>query len=98
MVVCAIDRPRSVHQVTQTDLEPEIPPNAQDDDFAVEVATLEQLLHDLQLAHCRPQLVQHTNLADPTAPFAPEPKKLPCSAENRRRSAITRAIEGGAAA
>src|SRR5712672_2802767 len=62
-----------LHQVTQTDLEPEIPPNAQDDDFAVEVATLEQLLHDLQLAHCRPQLVQHTNLADPTAPFAPEP-------------------------
>src|ERR1700674_1322928 len=62
-----------LHQVTQTDLEPEIPANAQDDDFAVEVATLEQLLHDLQLAHCRPQLVQHTNLADPTAPFAPEP-------------------------
>src|ERR1700731_5107192 len=66
-----------LHQVTQTDLEPEIPPNAQDDDFAVEVATLEQLLHDLQLAHCRPQLVQHTNLADPTAPFAPEPSLEP---------------------
>src|ERR1700732_2733245 len=86
-----------LHQVTQTDLEPEIPPNAQDDDFAVEVATLEQLLHDLQLAHCRPQLVQHTNLADPTAPFAPEPAFFRKAIKRQQRCPQTITLDGYAA-
>jgi len=43
-----------LHQVSQAQLESKIPAHAQDDDFAVEVATLEQFLHALQLAYCRP--------------------------------------------
>src|SRR5882762_8901360 len=58
-----------LHQVAQTELESKIPAHAQDDDFAVEVATLEQLRYRLQLAHRRPQPVQHDSVADPTAPF-----------------------------
>ena len=38
-----------LHQVAQTELEPKIPAHAQNDDFAVEVATLEQLRYRLQL-------------------------------------------------
>src|ERR1700738_3203777 len=62
-----------LHQVAQTELEAKVPAHAQDDDFAVEVATLEQLRYRLQLAHRRPQPVQRDSVADPTAPFAPEP-------------------------
>src|ERR1700738_3272014 len=62
-----------LHQVAQTELEAKIPAHAQDDDFAVAVATLEQLRYRLQLAHRRPQPVQHANVADRTPPFAPEP-------------------------
>jgi hypothetical protein len=47
-----------LHQVSQAQLEAKIPAHAQDDDFAVEVATLEQFLHTLQLAHCRPSAIQ----------------------------------------
>jgi hypothetical protein len=36
-----------LHHVAQTQLEPKIPAHAQDDDFAVEVATLEQLRYRL---------------------------------------------------
>jgi len=52
IVVCAIDsRARHhLHQVAQTELEAKIPAHAQDDDFAVEVATFEQLRYRLQLA------------------------------------------------
>jgi hypothetical protein len=39
-----------LHQVAQTELESKIPVNGQDDEFAVEVATLEQLRYRLQLA------------------------------------------------
>jgi hypothetical protein len=61
------------HQIAQTELEPKIPAHAQNDDFAVEVATFEQLRHRLQLAHGRPQPSQHANVADRAPPFAPEP-------------------------
>ena len=50
MVVWASDRPRSAiisTQVSQAQLEAKIPAHAQDDDLAVEVATLEQLLDAL---------------------------------------------------
>src|SRR5882724_6035959 len=67
-----------LHKVAQTELEPKIPANAQDDDFAVEGATLKQYRFCLQLAHRRPQPVQHGSVADPTAPFAPEPDFLTC--------------------
>jgi hypothetical protein len=40
-----------LHQVTQAELEPEIPPHAQQDDLAVEVSTREQLFQALQLVH-----------------------------------------------
>ena len=65
-------------QIPQTELEPKIPAHAQDDDFAVEVATFEQLRHHLQLAHRRPQPAQHANVADRPPPFAPEPRKVGC--------------------
>jgi len=50
MVVCAIDS-HHLHQVSKAKLESKIPAHAQDDDFAVEVPTLEQLRYGLQLAH-----------------------------------------------
>src|ERR1700730_15329105 len=62
-----------LYQVAQTELEPKIPAHAQNDDFAVEVATLEQLRYRLQLAHRRPQPAQHANVVDRPPPFAPEP-------------------------
>src|SRR5713226_9444900 len=62
-----------LHQVSQTHLESKIPAHAQDDDFAIEVATLEQLLHALPLAHCRPSASSAVSIADRIAPFAPEP-------------------------
>jgi hypothetical protein len=65
-----------LYQVPQTELEPKILAHAQDDDFAVEVATLKQVRYRLQLAHRGPQPVQHDSVADPTAPFAPEPYQL----------------------
>src|SRR6267378_3504310 len=65
-----------LYQVAQTELEPKIPAHAQDDDFAVEVATLEQLRYRLQLAHRRPQPAQHANVVDRSPPFAPEPASL----------------------
>src|SRR5271168_5038385 len=43
-----------LHQVSQAQLEAKIPAYAQDDDLAVEVATLEQLLDAHQLAHAHP--------------------------------------------
>jgi hypothetical protein len=76
MVVCAIDRPRSAIISTRSrklSLNRKIPTHAQDDDPAVEISTFEQLLRDIQLAHCRPQPVQRGSVADRTAPFAPEP-------------------------
>src|SRR5260221_425276 len=62
-----------LHQVSQAQLESKIPAHAQDDDFAVEVATLEQLLQALQLYHCRPSASSAASIADRIAPFAPEP-------------------------
>src|SRR5258708_7136402 len=64
-----------LHQVSQTQLESKIPAHAQNDDFAVEVATLEQLLHALQLAHCRPSTSSAATISDRIAPFAPEPER-----------------------
>src|SRR5882724_1220936 len=86
-----------LHKVAQTELEPKIPANAQDDDFAVEGATLKQYRFCLQLAHRRPQPVQHGSVADPTAPFAPEPSSAPgtcCRARRARRFGSTRARLG----
>jgi hypothetical protein len=75
-----------LHQVSQTELEPKIPAHAQDDDFAVEVATLKQLRYGLQLAYRRPQPVQHANVADRTPPFAPEPlPTVPAATDTRRK-------------
>ena len=81
MVVCAIDRPaldHHLHKVSQTQLKAKIPAHAQDDDVAIEVATLEQLFYSLQFGHCRPRLVEHASIADRTVPFAPEPQQEPC--------------------
>src|ERR1700738_5206979 len=69
-----------LHQVAQTELEAKIPAPPQDDDFAVEVATLEQLRYRLQLAHRRPQPAQHANVVDRSPPFAPEPLRAMTSA------------------
>src|SRR5260221_842282 len=65
-----------LHQVSQAQLEAKIPGHAQDDNFAVEVATLEQLLHALQLYHCRPSASSAASIADRIAPFAPEPQSV----------------------
>ena len=76
IVVCAIDRPRSAIISTRSrklKLKAKISAHAQDDDPAVEVATLGQLLYGLQLAHCRSQPVPGASVADWTPSFAPEP-------------------------
>ena len=45
----------SPHQVTKAQLEAQIPANAQHDDLALEVPTLEQLVHALELLrHVQP--------------------------------------------
>src|SRR5260370_32495211 len=66
-----------LHQISQAQLESKVPAHAQDDDFAVEVATLEQLLQALQLSHCRPSASSAASIADRIAPFAPEPHFVP---------------------
>src|SRR5512133_270078 len=60
-----------LHQVSQAQLESKIPTHAQDNDLAVEVAALEQLLHAPQLAHCRPSASSAASIADWRPLFAP---------------------------
>src|SRR5580693_774928 len=62
-----------LHQVSQAQLEAKIPAHAQDDDLAVEVATLEQLLDAHQLAHAHPSGSSADIIASQILPFAPEP-------------------------
>src|SRR5580658_4675808 len=62
-----------LHQVSQAQLEAKIPAHAQDDDLAVEVATLEQLLDAHQLAHAHPSGSSADIIAGQILPFAPEP-------------------------
>src|SRR5277367_4960934 len=62
-----------LHQVSQAQLEAKIPAHAQDDDLAVEVATLEQLLDAHQLAHAHPSGSSADIIAGHILPFAPEP-------------------------
>src|ERR1700747_3280379 len=71
-----------LHKVSQTQLKAKIPAHAQDDDVAVEVATLEQLFYSLQFGHCRPRLAQHTTRAHRAVPFAPEPRRCLVPVEN----------------
>src|SRR5262249_13433705 len=80
-----------LYQVAQTELEPQIPPHAQDDDFAVELPTFEQLRYRLQLAHRRPQPDQHAKIADRAPSLAPEPCVRPLSPTGVR----TRRTAGG---
>ena len=78
MVVWASDRPRSAiisTKVSQAQLEAKIPAHAQDDDLAVEVATLEQLLDAHQLAHAHPSGSSADIIAGQIPPFAPEPDR-----------------------
>src|SRR5205807_10082241 len=65
-----------LHQVSQAQLKSKIPAHAQDDDVAVEVTTLEQLLDRLQLGHCRPSARSARQRSRSTVPFAPEPVDL----------------------
>src|SRR5271163_1944908 len=62
-----------LHQVSQAQLEAKIPAHAQDDDLAVKVATLEQLLDAHQLAHAHPSGSSADMIAGQILPFAPEP-------------------------
>jgi hypothetical protein len=62
-----------LHQVSQAQLEAKIPAHAQDDDLAVKVATLEQLLDAHQLAHAHPSGSSADIIAGQILPFAPEP-------------------------
>jgi hypothetical protein len=63
-----------LHQVSQAQLEAKIPAHAQDDDLAVEVATLEQLLDAAhQLAHAHPSGSSADIIAGQILPFAPVP-------------------------
>src|SRR6476660_8180564 len=67
-----------LHQVSQTQLEAKIPAHAQDDDLAVKVATLEQLLDAHQLALAHPSGSSADIIAGQILPFAPEPYKAGC--------------------
>jgi hypothetical protein len=62
-----------LYQVAQAQLEAKIPAHAQDDDLAVEVTTLEQLLDAHQLAHAHPSGSSADIIAGQILPFAPEP-------------------------
>src|SRR5580693_9292037 len=62
-----------VHRGSQGQLEAKIPAHAQDDDLAVKVATLEQLLDAHQLAHAHPSGSSADIIAGQILPFAPEP-------------------------
>src|SRR5271156_2127603 len=62
-----------LHQVSQAELEAKIPAHAQDDDLAVKVATLEQLLDAHQLPHAHPSGSSADGIASQILPFAPEP-------------------------
>src|ERR1700722_2197442 len=64
-----------LHQVSQAQLEAKIPAHAQDDDLAVKVATLEQLLDAHQLAHAHPSGSSADIIAAQILPFAPEPPR-----------------------
>src|SRR5580700_6282973 len=66
-----------LHQVSQAQLEAKIPAHAQDDDLAVKVATLEQLLDAHQLAHAHPSGSSADIIAGQILPFAPEPDAEP---------------------
>src|SRR5580700_6655833 len=66
-----------LHQVSQAQLEAKIPAHAQDDDLAVKVATLEQLLDAHQLAHAHPSGNSADIIAGQILPFAPEPRRQP---------------------
>ena len=68
-----------LHQVSLAQLEAKIPAHAQDDDLAVEVATLEQLLDAHQLAHAHPSGSSADIIAGRILPFAPEPLIGPTS-------------------
>jgi hypothetical protein len=66
-----------LHQVSLAQLEAKIAAHAQDDDLAVEVATLEQLLDAHQLAHAHPSGSSADILAGQILPFAPVPSSPP---------------------
>jgi hypothetical protein len=78
-----------LHQVSQAQLEAEIPAHAQDDDLAVEVATLKQLLDAHQLAHAHPSGSSADIIVGQILPFAPEPGDAP-SAHRYRGTPSTR--------
>jgi hypothetical protein len=60
-------------QVAQAELEAQVPSHAQNDDFAIKVATCEQLLHTFAPAHTVPQFAERSSLPDQQQLFAPEP-------------------------
>src|SRR5215467_734262 len=92
MIVSMRDRQAALghhlRQVAQTELEPKIPAHAQDDDFAVEVATFEKLRYRLQLAHRQPQPAQHAKITDRAPSFAPEPVLSPTSRSRCCRTSL----------
>jgi hypothetical protein len=49
----------------------------ENDDFAVEVAIRERIVHAHQTGHCDPQSVQNSGIVDPIPIFAPEPVHPP---------------------
>src|SRR4029077_6207538 len=69
--------------------EAKIPAHAQDDDLAVKVATLEQLLDAHQLAHADPSGSSADIIAGRILPFAPEPYEVPRGLEFKRKTRWT---------
>ncbi|HWY84313.1 MAG TPA: hypothetical protein VNY10_20700, partial [Roseiarcus sp.] len=67
---------------------------AQDDDLAVEVATLEQLLDAHQLAHAHPSGSSADIIAGQILPFAPEPFFDPSGARVEIDFAASETVEG----
>src|ERR1700722_12986263 len=77
-----------LHQVSQAQLEAKIPAHAQDDDLAVKVATLEQLLDAHQLAHAHPPGSSADIIAGQILPFAPEPYSAVGSVNSKKSSNV----------
>src|ERR1700739_1641955 len=78
-----------LHQVSQAQLEAKIPAHAQDDDLAVKVATLEQLLDAHQLAHTHPSGSSADIIAGQILPFAPETRTAKLEFSSFPRSSLS---------
>jgi hypothetical protein len=81
------------HEISKAVLEPKIPSDAKDDDFPVEMAALEKVIH-VQRPGSRPQKQVCGEYA-PLPPFAPEPLITQLALTSSIRATSCLAIQAG---